>query len=147
MSAEISLTVASLEVRQHGPAIAGIWLITKDVAFPAAGWSDFVVVVLGWWAGAILKTMRNNRVRVRIPFMDGPHAVDVAILSGMLQFTMISRDREIGRGEAVPGPFIAALISQSRTLLDACKSRNWWSQDADTLESGLADLTREIARL
>ncbi|MGA7411101.1 MAG: hypothetical protein WBW33_11485, partial [Bryobacteraceae bacterium] len=147
---ETSLNVDSgtLEVRPHGPAIAGIWLITEGGGFPSAGWSDFVVVILGWWANALLTTIHSNGVRrVRVPFMDGPYAVDVAMSSGMLHFTLISRDREVGTGDAALNSFLSALILTITQVLHACRSLEWWSADADTLESLLGDLKREIPQL
>lgn len=141
------IEVETLKVSPRGPATAGIWLITESGAFPAAGWDDFVVVILGWWARALLTTIRSNGVRGRVHFMEGPHVVDVAISSGILHFKLISRDREVGTGETAVSPFVSALISQSRKVLHECRSREWWSADADTLESLLGDLKREIAQL
>jgi hypothetical protein len=138
--------VGTLQVRPGGPAVAGIWLVTESGAFPAIGWNDFVVVILGWWTGALLETIRSNGVRVRVNFMDGPHAVDVALSAGMLYFRLISRDCEVATGESALEPFARALISQSRKVLQACRSRQWWSASADTLESLLGELEREIAR-
>jgi hypothetical protein len=139
----LTVDVGTLEVRPRGPAIAGIWLITGDGPFPSAGWSDFVVVILAWWAGALLRAIRCSGVPGRVHFMDGPYAVDVAMSSGKLHFRLISRDREVGTGEAALDSFVSALISQSQKLLQACRSRDWWSADADTLESLLGDLIRE----
>jgi hypothetical protein len=138
--------VEALKVRPRGPATAGIWLITETGAFPAAGWDDFVVVILGRWARALLTTIRSNGVRGRVPFMEGPHAVDVGISSGSFTFRLISRDREVGTGEAAPEPFVRELISQSRKILHTCRSQGWWSADADTLESLLGDLERAITQ-
>lgn len=147
MEAETFLIVdvETLTTRPGGPAIAGIWLVARGGAFPDTGRSDFVVVVLGWWAGAILKTILSNRVRARVHFMDGPHAVEITLSSGMLRFRLISRDREVGIGEAVLVPFVDALISQSRKVLQACRSLGWWSTDADTLASLIGDLKRAIS--
>jgi hypothetical protein len=137
--------VGTFEVRPRGPATAGIWLVTESGAFPAAGWNDFVVVILGWFASALLKTTRSNGVRGRVHFMDGPHAVDLALSSGIHHFKLISRDRVVGSGEAALNSFANALASQSRKVLHACRSREWWSTDADTLESLVKDLERQIA--
>jgi hypothetical protein len=123
----LTVDVGTLEVRPRGPAIAGIWLVTESGAFPAAGWSDFAVVILGWWASALQKSIRSNGLPGRVPFMDDPYAVDVA---GMLHLRLIGRDREVGTGEAALNPFVSALISQSRKLLHTCRSREWWSADA-----------------
>jgi hypothetical protein len=148
MGAETFLVADSetLQVRPRGPAIAGIWLVTESGAFPAAGWSDFIVVVLGWWATALLKIIHDSSIREHVPFMDGPHAVEVSLSSGMLHFRLISRDCDVGTGEAALNPFASALISQSRKVLHACRLREWWSADAHTLESVLPDLEREIAK-
>jgi len=58
MVAEASLVVdiEALEVCLRGPAIAGIWLVCDGEAFPAAGWSDFAVVV---WVGGVGRCSRH----------------------------------------------------------------------------------------
>lgn len=144
MGAETRLIidVETLQVRPLGPAIAGIWLETDSEAFPASGWTDFVVVILSWWASALATIIRGNRGRMRVRFMDGPYAVDVAISSAILHFTLISRDKEIGVGEAELNPFVLTFTSQAGEILHACRSQGWWSLDADRLESLLGDLKR-----
>ena len=139
--------IGTLKVRPRGPAIAGIWLLTENGAFPAAGWSDFVVVILGWWASALLKAIRGDGIRSRVHFMDGQYAVDVAISDGVIHFRLISQDREVGMGATAFNPFVRALASQSRSVLGECRSKEWWSADADTLEQLLGELEREIAKV
>ena len=85
----------TLEFRQGGPAIGGIWLVTESGAFPQVGWSDFVVVLLCWWADALLKVLLNQDIQARVHFMAGPYAVDVARSFGMLNFRMIARDARL----------------------------------------------------
>lgn len=135
------------EFRKGGPAIGGIWLVTESSAFPQAGWSDFVVVLLCWWADALLRVLHNEDMQARVNFMDGPYCVAVARSFGMLKFRMIARGREVGTGEAAVKPFVVGLASQSRTVLHACRSQEWWSADADALESLLEKLELEIRRL
>lgn len=149
MSTETCLVAdaATVDVRQRGSAIAGIWLVTRDSAFPEAGWTDFVVVLLVWWADALLKLLRNDGQQARVHFMDGPPAVDVSTSSGILQFRMIDRDRQVGAPEAAVRPFVVDLVSQSRSVLDACRSKGWWSTDADALELLLEELDLEIRRI
>jgi hypothetical protein len=136
--------VGTLEVRPGGPAIAGIWMVTENGAFPQAGWSDFVVVILGWWAAALLKTIRRKGAWERVHFMDGPYAVDFTVSSEMLHFRLMSRDREVGTSSAALNPFVGEVTSQSRKVLQACRLREWWSADADTLESLIGELEREM---
>ena len=79
--------------------------------------------------------------------MDGPYFVEVARSTGMLKFRMVARDREVDTGEAAVKPFIVALMSQSGRVLDACRTQEWWSTDADALESLLEKLRLEIRQL
>ncbi|MBV9155815.1 MAG: hypothetical protein JO097_06115 [Acidobacteriaceae bacterium] len=146
MSAETRLVVdvENLQVRPRGPAIAGIWFEKDNEAFPAAGWSDFVIVILSWLANALVTTIRGNGGRVRVRFMDGPYAVDVATSAEMLRFTFVSLDKEIGGGEAEINPFVLTFTAQAGKILHACRSQRWWSADADRLDSLLGDLKRAV---
>ena len=136
MNTQTSLVAdaGTLRVRARGPAIGGIW-------------SDFVVVILRWWANALLKIIQNNGSQERVHFMEGPYAVDVCLSSEMLHFRLISRDSEVGTVDAALGPFVSALTLQTREVLHACRLQRWWSADADALESLVAQLEREVAHL
>ncbi len=137
-----------LNVRAQGPATAGIWLATDDSEFPMIGWSDFIVVVLGWWAAAILRLLRNDSGRERVHFMDGPYAVEISrSATGRLCLRMFagpSGGCEVATGEADLERFVSELSSQSRKLLCECKSQGWWSNDADELTLHLKNLDREL---
>lgn len=114
------------------------------------GWSDLIVVVLGWWAAAILRLLRNDSRMERVHFMDGPYAVEISRpASGRFHLRMFagpSGGLEVAAGEADVERFISELSSQSRTLLYECKLQGWWSADADELTSHLQNLDRELAR-
>lgn len=141
--------LGTLELRTRGPALAGVWLVTGGIEFPMAGWSDFIVVVLGWWSGAILRLMRNSSEKELVHFMDGPYAVEISkVRHGALHLRMFagpSEGREVGVGEADLKRFVSHLAAESRQLLEECKSRGWWSTDAEALASHLKDLDDELA--
>ena len=113
------------------------------------GWNDFIVVVLDWWAAAILRLLHNDNGRERVHFMDGPYAVELSqSSSGKLQLRMCvgaSGGREVAVGEADVRRFVGELSTQSRQLLEECRLRGWWSLDAEGLASHLQDLDRELA--
>jgi hypothetical protein len=127
-------------------AIGGIWLTVADEAFPATGWPDFVVIVLGWWAAALIRLRRGKVGAERVHFMDGPHSVEVSILQpGKLTLKMFSGasgGKEVGAGQADIDQFIQEVVIQSRKVLSECRSWDWWSSDAEALERSLADLDR-----
>ncbi len=141
--------LGGLEVRAHGPAIAGIWLETGGDGFPMVGWTDFAVVVLGWWSAAILRVLGNSSRAELVNFMDGPYAVEVSkAQSGKLRFRMLagfSGGREVAVGEADVERFVSGLAAESRRLLDECRLREWWSPDAEILASHLRGLDCELA--
>ena len=148
MTTHLVTELGKLNVRLQGPATAGIWLATNDSQFPMAGWNDFVVVILSWWAAAILRLLRNESGVEWVHFMDGPYAVEVSKAHpGKLQLRMFagpSGGREVAVGVAGVGQFIGELFTQSRRLLDECRLRGWWSLDAEELASRLQDLERQI---
>jgi hypothetical protein len=141
----------SVRVRLGGPATANVWLSLNGCEFPMRGWNDFAIVVLGWWAIALLRLVRNASTRETVHFMEGPYSVEVtSVHAGMLQLRALEgsgRNREAGTGEVQAIPFVLELISQSREVLEACRRQGWWSKDADTLESALEALEQESSGL
>ena len=137
-----------LHVRPQGPVTAGIWLVTGDTEFPMVGWSDFAVVILGWWMAALLRLLRNESRTERVHFMDGPYAVEISRTAlGTLHFRMLagrSGGHQVATGEAEIRKFICELTAQSQKLLDECKVHGWWSADADELTLHLKNL--DVAR-
>ncbi len=146
----LTANAESVVVRQGGPATADIWLTINDHDFPILHWNDFIVVVLGWWAAALLRLMCNVSARETVNFMDGPYAVEISKISdGLLQFRAlegVGRSREIAIGDCSPLPFANELVSQARQVLNKCKRLGWWSVDADTLTAVLLALEAEIVR-
>ena len=142
----------TLRVRPSGPATGNIWLEMNGQQFPMLHWNDFVVVILGQWALALSRMVCGLSVRETVHFMDGPYAVELGISqTGMLQLRALKRGLsgtdEVTTGEEPARLFIPELISQSRDVLNACKSQNWWSKDVEVLESSVKDLTLESKRL
>ncbi|MCB1020413.1 MAG: hypothetical protein KDC27_10820 [Acidobacteria bacterium] len=141
--------LGELNVRANGPVTAGIWFATDSSGFPMVGWTDFIVVILGWWVAAILRLLREDSGTERVYFMDGPYAVEVSKSAwGRLHLRMFAgpgEGQEVATGEADVTHFIAELSRQSQKLLDECELQGWWSPDADTLALHLQNLDRELA--
>ena len=137
---------ASLRVRPGGPVTGNICLQINDCHFPSPGWNDFVVVVMGWWATALLRLEQGQSTHERVPFMDGPYAVELTMVSpAVLRFRALqdeNRNTEVASGDGALGVFIADLIVQGRAVLAACQRLNGWSKDAAQLEIALEDLTK-----
>ena len=63
------------QTHKGGNVTGVIYLELHDGAFPETGWSDFPVIILGWWADALLQLEESNRRKVQWSFMDGPQSV------------------------------------------------------------------------
>ena len=60
--------------RPNGNVTGVIYLELESGQFLERGWSDFPVVILGWWTEAFLQLEINNRRDVQWRFMDGPYS-------------------------------------------------------------------------
>ena len=62
------------KVRPNGNVTGVIYLELESGQFLERGWSDFPVVILGWWTEAFLQLEINTRSDVQWRFMDGPYS-------------------------------------------------------------------------
>jgi hypothetical protein len=148
--------VISLDVTRTGRSPAGlVWtgvcLRVGDLAFPDARWTDFAVVVLGWWVRVLLALIRGAKDRQEVMFMEGPFSVEVQVTSNITwQVTCIERGpRRLTRAHAAieSRSLLDSAVQAGEGLLELCRSAGWWSTDADVLESGLHDLKEALAVL
>lgn len=61
----------SLQLSSTGSVYGNIWVESAGQAFPSREWSDFPLVVLGWWMNAL----HDDSVIKELRFMDGPHMI------------------------------------------------------------------------
>jgi hypothetical protein len=143
----IVVEISSLQVRAKGPATANLWVVIAGREFPSRGWNDFVVVILSWWAKALVRIFCGESTQESVHFMDGPYSIEISgSVFGMLQFRALEgprRTQEAALGSASACEFAKTLISQGREVLEKCKNQNWWSLDATTLESSLLSLEQQ----
>jgi len=150
-SARIIAVPSTLRAGRHGPATADIWIVLDDVPFPAEHWNDFVVVILGWWAGALLNILRGKSLRERVSFMDGPHGVEV-IRASEHDLELRAIDDHLPpteRARAItPAKELAhQVVAAAEAILATCRERQCWSRDADTLQALVAPLRAHISTL
>jgi hypothetical protein len=65
-----------------GSVTGVIFLELRDGAFPGLGWSDFPVIILGWWIDAWLQLEVPARRKVQWLFMDGPYVATITKVTG-----------------------------------------------------------------
>ena len=81
--------------------------------------------------------------------MDGPYAVEISIVQSdrlvLKMFAGSGGGREVSVGEADLRRFSGEVVTLSRTALEECRLRNWWSSDAESLVVHVDDMERELA--
>lgn len=146
--AVLELDAAKAGVSRAGVVYAGLRLRLNDVLFPHAEWTDFAVVVLTWWVRAALRLLEPAPTRVEVRFMEGPFLVE---LQAQTRSTWRLKLVETARSSA-PGveatvaalPLLRSIVRTSEDALALCRSRGWWSSDAESLDHALSSLKQSL---
>jgi hypothetical protein len=107
-------------------------------AFPAPGWNDFPVVILGWWIRAVLE-LQGTGAACCCRFMDGPFEFEVKRAGPVWELRLVERrvaTVQVLRVERVsPAEVLLAIHAAADALLKVCKERSWSSRDVDELQA------------
>jgi hypothetical protein len=121
-----------------------------ELSFPDPRWNDSVVVILIWWCDALLTLMKGETGPIAVRFMEGPYLVELGPLSGSnLHLNLVTaglEPRSSAEADVEIAPLVQSVLSSSERTLVECKRQNWWSEDADDLESLSAKVRREFYR-
>lgn len=122
-----------------GAIVGPIWLRSReapDIVFPAAEWSDFPVVILGWWLREVENLLRGAVVDATCSFMDGPFEFSFN-RSGEVQFREQRKSGMVTVGPStlrIPAEeFWRALLISASQVVAECDTRGWSNADIDTL--------------
>jgi hypothetical protein len=128
---------------------AAIWWRANETTFPAERWSDFAVVVLGWWIEAALELLDCGGTTV-FRFMDGPFGVRASAPSRsdtwVLGFERNDKpwDRSPGQVIAAREGIIRGLHSAGVKMLEACEKKRIESPDLMSLRALLSRLGERV---
>ena len=126
----IALDLQTFQQSREGGNVTGvIFLQLGDGAFPASGWSDFTVIILGWWAHALFQLEVPTRREVQWRFMDGPHGVTLTKVTGaastdLFEFSLVH----------------SALFEAAENIVVHCDGHGMFSRDLETLRDNLQRL-------
>lgn len=145
--ARVEARTNDLTLTEAGLVFGGVWLRVDGVAFPAEGWTDFVVVVLGWWADAAAELLTGNAVPIEVDFMDGPYRARLRLADGGWNLDLLERGRTllVLRTVLVDGRLLAtSVIRASERVLEACLKYGWVSTDTSRLDVALRRLKASL---
>ncbi|HWM93395.1 MAG TPA: hypothetical protein VN493_21720 [Thermoanaerobaculia bacterium] len=138
-SASVFVSLASLH--KGGNITGEIWLEVAGFAFPERRWSDFPVIILGWWLDALFKLWSGKKKRIECLclFMDGPYGFEV---SGEKDAYVLRCYRDPFDTRECEWEGAISLTNLLRQVLDAasiiikeCRRQGWATKDLEALES------------
>ncbi|UBU08426.1 hypothetical protein [Nonomuraea gerenzanensis] len=124
---------SALERLRSGSIVGPIWLDRGEDGFPEAGWTDFPVVILGWWLSALRRPFRT----AELTFMDGPWEARLH-LRGSAYRAVLRRTYPVvveGEGEVAFDVLRESVVAAARHVLAECEKRNWTDTDISLLGS------------
>jgi hypothetical protein len=126
----IALDLETFQQSRKSANVTGvIYLELQDGAFPGRGWSDFPVIILGWWADALLQLELPTRRKVQWKFMDGPYSATL---------TKVGYGFPTGAFEL---PEVqTSLLTTSERVVARCDQQRMFSSDLEMLRSNLQQL-------
>ena len=140
---EIIVDTESLSMYEKSKNIIGeIYIKLEDIYFPQFKWTDFVIVILGWWLEAILKisTSRKN-MSSKLMFMDGPvYMRAIKVNEDIIEIELIERDVVQSRLECSINQLMNSLLMAAKKVISEIENRNWASRDIDSLKSILSQV-------
>ena len=107
-----------------------------DGAFPDTGWTDLVAAFLRAWLNALIRIAQGTSVSESIDFFDGPLSIELhSERSGMLNVVFLRREKPEAAVEELTSRLLSNGVQVAKTLLVACKERNWQNTDTAVLTS------------
>lgn len=143
----IKASPSSFEKRR---SITGdVWLQLDDVAFPLERWSDFPVVIVGWWLQGVEQVLSGRSKRCKCFFMDGPHWFEISVRTmdrWLIQCMQNSSrgDQCLLEGICSSGSVISEIMSAANVVKNICHEKGWQTADVDTLLLARANLQATI---
>jgi hypothetical protein len=125
---EIAVILDAFEQYPSGSILGPIWLRCGEIEFPEAEWSDFPVVILGWWLHEMrpLSLVTTTGQSAELLFMDGPYFFRLTVLhQDQWLVSCFSQRRAHSTLEAEfhcdPTTFLRNLRKTARQVLHRCR--------------------------
>jgi hypothetical protein len=113
----------------QGNVTGVIFLKLESGEFPEQGWSDFPVIILGWWIEAFLQLEVHTRREVQWRFMDGTYSATLTKVER--RSSTVTFDYEEVR---------SSLLDAADRVVAHCEQHKMFSRDLETLRDNLQRL-------
>ncbi|MGZ3437999.1 MAG: hypothetical protein ACXVDD_00700 [Polyangia bacterium] len=149
-NAEIKIDPFTSGRTAAGLVFAGVGVRIGDFVFPDEKWTDFVIVILSWWAEAVMGLLHGSERTAELRFMEGPYVAELRAGGGPSWRVSFVEDRlkrrVVYETDIERTSFAQSILAASNEALALCRSRSWWSIDADQL-TATAESLRHLLRI
>jgi hypothetical protein len=135
---EIVADPSSLQRSGMGSITGQVFLRGPSGSFPEEGWSDFPVVILGWWINGLRRLGQRKRASYQGLFMDGPYAFVVQCGFGEADEILwgeIGSEAPVGIVDVAL--LLASAVAAAKSVTIACRAKGWNTPDVESLESAI----------
>lgn len=124
--------------------------VSQELYFPHRDWTDFVVVVLDWWAAAVARVLLRGSEIVEVRFMEGPYAVEISTSADLRNINFACMQTAppsvVAQGATPAGAFAETLLDSIDQVLAVCQENDLSARDADHLRATSDVLRSAISR-
>jgi hypothetical protein len=131
----VVLDTTSFSARNPSANVTGVvYLQIGEYAFPGPVWSDFPVVILGWWLEGLTQLAQGEVSEIEMHFMDGPYKFTVTLVDAIT--ARINLHTEDGlRSENVSfWTLFASAGAAGAAAVRECGIREWSNGDLTQLD-------------
>lgn len=140
----VSIFVSSASLHKGRNITGEIWLEVAGIEFPGRHWSDFPVIILGWWLATLFNLWSEKKRHGDCLFMDGPYSFEVSKGRGGFVMRCCSDTHSTKECEWEGVVNLTGLLRQvldaASSVIQECQKRGWATPDTDVLESKWVDI-------
>jgi hypothetical protein len=142
--------VSPASLRKGGNITGEIWLEVAGFEFPDKRWSDFPVIILGWWLDALFGLWSERRGRAECLFMDGSYSFEVSKEGDAFVLRCFGDTHSAKRREWEGAINLAGLLRQTldaaAAVIEECGGRGWATADTEALVSKWVNINGALNR-
>jgi hypothetical protein len=100
--------------------------LVKNEFFPGKGWTDLVAAFVGAWVQGLVRVAHGSSQQERVPFFDGPFAVDISMRQkGFVDLSFVRVEKSTLSRTVDIKHLLAHGHSVGSELLSLCRQRQW----------------------
>jgi hypothetical protein len=116
-----------------------LWIQYDSFSFPYKNWSDFPVIILGWWLENIQSLITGYEKQCECSFMDGPYLFKIVVENDsnwLIQFIKSGVNKDICEFQIRISykELLNEILDSAKNILDFCKKNKWESDDIKRLQ-------------